>query len=248
MPFTFSHPAIVLPFENSKIKWFSLTGLIVGSIVPDLEFLLRLRETECFAHTWLGLVVFDLPVALLLAFVFHNLVRDPLVMHSPNFFRERFSTLLSFNWNNYFKRHKRIFFLSVLIGVASHIFLDAFTHYDGAVAKRSSFFFNEIIIWKHSFPMYLILQVVTSLLGGFYVWWFIFKMKRGEELPKSNNKLRYWLSLVLLSFAIFAVHLLVDKQHSSFNDIFIAAVGSFLYGLILISLFYLKNTTKKIPG
>jgi 4-amino-4-deoxy-L-arabinose transferase-like glycosyltransferase len=245
MPFTFSHPAIVLPFENSKRKWFSLTGLIVGSVVPDIEFLMRLRETNTFGHTWLGLIVFDIPAAFLLGFIFHNLVRDPLVTHAPKFFRERLSPLLSFNWTNYFKKHITRFFISVLIGIASHIFLDAFTHYDGAVAKRSSFFLEEIIIWEHPFPMYLILQVATSLAGGLYILWFILKMKKVEVTAERNNIGLYWLSLSLLTLIIFTVRVMVDKTHSSFNDIFIAAVGSFLYALLAVSLFY--SGQKKSP-
>jgi len=245
MPFTFSHPAIILPLENSKRKWFSLTGLIVGSIVPDMEFLLRLRETDCFGHTWLGLLVFDIPAAILLSFIFHNLVRDPLVIHAPKFFRQRFTSLLSFNWNNYFKKHISSFFVSVLIGIASHVFLDAFTHYDGAVAKRSSFFFNEIIVWQHAFPVYLILQVVTSLVGALYILWFIFKMKRSEELLPANNIFIYWLSLSLLSIAIFVVRIIIDTKHQSFYDVFVAAVGSCLYALLVVSLFYYKKILSK---
>jgi len=245
MPFTFSHPAIILPFENSKRKWFSLTGLIVGSIVPDMEFLLRLKETNMFGHSWLGVIAFDIPAAVLLSFIFHQLVRDPLVMYSPKFFRQRFSALLSFNWPRHFKQHAVRFFVSVLIGIASHFFLDAFTHYDGAIAKRSSFFFNEIVIWEQPYPMYLVLQVATSLAGGLYILWFIFKMKRSDEPLIVKNIFAYWLCLALLSIAIFVVRIIVDTTHQSFNDIFIAAVGSCLYALPGVSIIFFKQ--KKSP-
>jgi len=36
MPFTFSHPAIVLPLTKARLK-LSATGLIVGSTIPDFE-------------------------------------------------------------------------------------------------------------------------------------------------------------------------------------------------------------------
>lgn len=41
MPFTFSHPAIILPLSYLPKKWFSLTGLIIGSLIPDFEYLLE---------------------------------------------------------------------------------------------------------------------------------------------------------------------------------------------------------------
>ena len=37
MPFTFSYPAIVLPLTYLPRRWFSLTGLIIGSLTPDFE-------------------------------------------------------------------------------------------------------------------------------------------------------------------------------------------------------------------
>ena len=41
MPFTFSHPAAVLPLRLLPRHWFSLTGLVIGSMVPDFEYFLR---------------------------------------------------------------------------------------------------------------------------------------------------------------------------------------------------------------
>ncbi|WP_240482010.1 DUF4184 family protein [Flavobacterium psychrophilum] len=38
MPFTFSHPAIILPLRYLPRQWFSLTGLIIGSLTPDFEY------------------------------------------------------------------------------------------------------------------------------------------------------------------------------------------------------------------
>jgi hypothetical protein len=32
MPFTFSHPAAVLPFTKRPGKWYSVTGLVVGML------------------------------------------------------------------------------------------------------------------------------------------------------------------------------------------------------------------------
>ena len=38
MPFTFSHPAIVLPLTFLRRQWFSLTGLAVGSLTRDVKY------------------------------------------------------------------------------------------------------------------------------------------------------------------------------------------------------------------
>ena len=102
MPFTFSHPAIVLPFCKAKKIQLSLTGLIIGSIMPDMEFLLKLKETAIFGHTWLGLFLFDIPVGIVLSFIFHALMRNTLIMNMPKPIRQRFLVFVSFNWIKYF--------------------------------------------------------------------------------------------------------------------------------------------------
>ncbi|WP_434297574.1 DUF4184 family protein [Clostridium sporogenes] len=42
MPFTFSHPAIVLHLEKKWNKYFSFTALILGSMSPDFEYFIYL--------------------------------------------------------------------------------------------------------------------------------------------------------------------------------------------------------------
>jgi Domain of unknown function (DUF4184) len=246
MPFTFSHPAIILPFDKLKRKPFSLTGLIAGSIVPDVEFLTCLRNTENFGHTWLGIIVFDIPVALLLSFIYHLIVRDTLIRYLPNFFRLRLTANTSFNWINYFKQNKTRFFISVVIGIASHILLDEFTHSDGVFIQMSSFFSSGIAIWKFTLPVYFILQLAGSLLGALYILWVIFKMPKGSDLPFSNGAIFYWLSMILLAVAIFCVHFLLDTQHKSFDDSIIGVTGSFLYALIIVSIVFSKRTMAAI--
>ncbi|HMG06875.1 MAG TPA: DUF4184 family protein, partial [Mucilaginibacter sp.] len=40
---TFAHPAIVLSFKYFPKRWFSKTGLVIGSMAPDFEYFIRLR-------------------------------------------------------------------------------------------------------------------------------------------------------------------------------------------------------------
>ena len=75
MPFTFSHPAIVLPLLNrnkSRIL-FSSTGLVIGSIIPDFESFIRFDQHKQYSHTWLGIFWFDLPLAILFSFIFSSI-------------------------------------------------------------------------------------------------------------------------------------------------------------------------------
>ena len=95
MPFTFSHPAIILPFRYLPVKWFSFTGLVIGSLTPDFEYFIRMKVQSIYSHTLLGIFWFDLPLAILLAFLFHSLVRDTLFFNLPKTFNPEFWFLLS---------------------------------------------------------------------------------------------------------------------------------------------------------
>ena len=104
MPFTFTHPAIVLPLTFLPRKWYSLTGLVVGSLTPDFEYFLRMRIESNYSHTLSGLFWFDLPLGILLTFIFHNIVRDNLYDNLPFIFSSRLIKFKEFNWNNYFNK------------------------------------------------------------------------------------------------------------------------------------------------
>jgi hypothetical protein len=246
MPFTFSHPAIILPLSKSKKKLFSLTGLVVGSMVPDFEFLFRLRETACFAHTWLGIVIFDIPMAVVLSFVFHLLVRNILILQLPQSIRQRFTECLSFNWKKYFRRNTILFFLSVFIGIGSHIFLDAFTHKDGWFVLMDSFFIKQINIFQFQLPLYTFLQLFTSLLGAVYIAWFIFKMPKGYDVRVSVNAVWYWILLVVVWVVLFILRIKVYPMYTTSDDLIIAAVGCFVYALLLISVYYNRRIKKAL--
>ncbi len=118
MPFTFSHPAIVLPLKNIFGKWVSLTGLIIGSLTPDFEYFIRMKIQSSYSHTITGTLWFNLPLGILLCFAFHNIVKRPLIENTPNFIQSRMT--IKQNWI--------IVSLSIIIGAYSHIFWDSFTH------------------------------------------------------------------------------------------------------------------------
>jgi hypothetical protein len=70
MPFTPAHPAIVLPLIRSR--YFSATGLIIGSLSPDFEYFFKMSVDSIYSHSKVGLFYFDLPVTIVLALLFQS--------------------------------------------------------------------------------------------------------------------------------------------------------------------------------
>ena len=89
MPFTLVHPIAVLPLKRARPRWFSLTGLVIGSMGPDFEYFLRWAAHSTVAHSVTishglpALLFFNLPMVLLLSFLLHDLVKQPLLRHLP---------------------------------------------------------------------------------------------------------------------------------------------------------------------
>ena len=128
MPFTLAHPAGVLPLKWLKRSWFSTTGLVVGSMAPDYEYFMKQYPSPSIGETFWGAALFDFPLALIVAFVYHLLVKPPLVQHLPAPYDYRYSGYLQNSFLSYLGRHWLVFISSIILGIASHLLLDWSTH------------------------------------------------------------------------------------------------------------------------
>ncbi|MFD5433699.1 DUF4184 family protein [Kitasatospora sp. NPDC127067] len=141
MPFTLSHPAAVLPLMRRP---FGRTALVAGAVAPDLPYFLVTTGLPVSAQSWYepfanattthgvsGVVGVTLPYALLL-WALLRAARRPLLSLLPS----------SAPWPppgvacSPVRRAGWIV-LSALVGIASHLVWDAFTHVDGFVVTRT---------------------------------------------------------------------------------------------------------------
>jgi hypothetical protein len=50
LPFTFAHPSSSFPIKCIKPRYFSLVGLILGSMSPDFEYFIALEPYQIIGH------------------------------------------------------------------------------------------------------------------------------------------------------------------------------------------------------
>jgi hypothetical protein len=232
MPFTFSHPAIVLPLTFLPRQLFSLTGLVIGSLTPDFEYFLRMRIQSNYSHTLSGLFWFDLPLGILLAFIFHNIVRDSLFDNLPPILKSRLTTFKQFNWNNYFKDHWLVAAISVLIGAASHIFWDSFTHDHGYFVQTIPALTNTVDILGRQVPTLKILQHSSTLVGGLVIAFALLKLTPDRNVTGQLN-IKYWGILTTLTLTIIAVRLISGLDYKLYGHVIITAISAGLISLTL---------------
>ncbi len=239
MPFTFSHPAIVLSLSRFSNKWFSLTGLIIGSIIPDFEYFIRMKPYSEYSHTLGGIFWFDLPLALMVAFVFHNIVRNNLYDNLPECLRLRFSAFRHFGWNRYFLKNWIIVLISILIGIFSHLFWDSFTHQEAFFVQRISFLETTVHLYSIQVPVFKILQHLSTLVGAIIIVFVIWKMPK-YEISTLKVNLWYWFILLLLSLGIILISLLTGLDYKLYGSFIVSCISAFMIALILTPLLMRK--------
>jgi hypothetical protein len=163
MPFTISHAAAILLVKKWKLR-ISSTAFLAGSMVPDFENFLLLRNTQKFSHTLPGILFFNVPFGIILCFWFHHFAKEPIFQLLPTYYKNKVGKYMFFNWNKYSVNNKLLILKSMLLGIVSHIVWDDFTHGNGfAVMYVPGLHYN--IEWLGYKPLFFVVQVFSSVAG-----------------------------------------------------------------------------------
>lgn len=241
MPFTFSHPAAVLPLTYLPKRWYSLTALVIGSIVPDFEYFMRMRVYSIYSHTWAGLFWFDLPLAIILTFVFHLVVRDRLIEALPHFLKSGLSTFHQFQWTPYFKKNFVVVIISSIIGAATHLLWDSFTHQHGQFVQSIGALRQTISVAGNTIPVYKILQHTSSILGALIIIYALLQLPSDKRLKKRTFDFTYWLAVTLVASAVIVVRLLSGLDYHLIGNVITTGISCTLIGLIMTPIILKKN-------
>ncbi|WP_424244123.1 hypothetical protein Dip510_001315 [Elusimicrobium posterum] len=195
MPFTFAHPAAVLPAAWLPSRYVCMSALIVGTLTPDFEYYLRVRVMSVISHTTGGLFWFCVPAGLLALFIFHNIVRDTLIENLPLFLRSRFNKYKNFNFNAYFKNHWLVVLLCLLAGAFTHQLWDGFTH---AAGNHAAFMLKQINLFGYPVGLFKIFQHLSSLFGLAVIALFVYKMPADKDAGGKID-IKYWVIFLLIA-------------------------------------------------
>ncbi len=237
MPFTFCHPAIILPLTKSKK--LSTSALIIGSTAPDFEFFIRFELIKTFSHSFWSMFYFSFPLVFFLYLVFHTIVKNPLITHLPHFLFKRFH---SYQSNFLFKKSIKIWgtiILSMFIGIFSHLLWDSFTHRAGFFENKLTFLSTPLQLFGNDIIPFVFLQFWSSIVGGLYIIYFILKRTKNQLIPSNNQFIKYWL----LVFTI-CVLIVIGRQCATIEQFIATTLSGGLIGIIGSSLFFGRLTNK----
>lgn len=163
MPFTLCHPAIVLPLHARARRLTSLPALVIGSMAPDFVYFLPLAANGGFTHSLRGILLYCLPAGLLVYVIYHALLREAFIDWAPAAISRRMPAGVS--WMTRDVRTVGLVLGSLLIGAATHIAWDAFTHANTVVVRHVDMLRWPITIGGYGVPLFKLLQHLSSLAG-----------------------------------------------------------------------------------
>ena len=186
MPFTFAHPAAILPLRRSR--FLQTVPLIIGSMVPDAPYFFPwgvaryLLET----HTLSSSFLVDVPLGM--AFLIATLLlKEPLTILLGA--RARYTCLRSIERFHERPLHWPIALFSILIGAWTHIAWDSVTHQTGWTAERVAALSAPVSIFGWDTETSHLLQYLSSVFGLVVLaLWFVSLLKR---VPRVLPQIRH---------------------------------------------------------
>ncbi|HUR90502.1 MAG TPA: DUF4184 family protein, partial [Ramlibacter sp.] len=136
MPWTFAHPAAVLPFRRFGSRRVPFAGLVAGSMAPDIGYYFGRYDVGAFAHAPMGVVLFCVPVSMVLVLVVIRL-RTLLTAPLPQPHRSALRAIEPFAPSS--PRSLAALAAAALLGAVTHIVWDAFTHAPGTTTHSFAF-------------------------------------------------------------------------------------------------------------
>ncbi|MFM2228949.1 MAG: hypothetical protein RL607_207 [Bacteroidota bacterium] len=241
MPFTFAHPALLIPLRLYQSLWYSWTALIIGTMVPDFEYFFRLETVSTHSHTFWGLLYWDIPVGLFLFIVYNQLVKKVVWTNLPSSLHERlhvYSQPITI-----FSLRQFIFVcFSIYLGAITHVFWDAWTHPKGYFVNYFTTLQKEVIVLNYTIPYFKFAQHGSTLIGILAILHFIYR------LPKSKTKAiprikPFWGSIIASTFIGYLIVYLVVPT-TAIGALIVRGISLFMLSIIVNSITFYKSINR----
>ena len=166
MPFTFSHAALAAPLRKLA-PGLNVTGLILGSMAPDMEYFVALQAVGTIGHSTAGFALIGVPLSAAFALAFHLVIKPALPSLLPAIGGiDRFAAAEAARYprrRRSFPRQIVGFLVSLYVGFLTHLFFDGWTHRTGWFVSRIPYLSFKAAGGE---PVYHLLQYGLSLLGA----------------------------------------------------------------------------------
>lgn len=206
MPFTFAHPAAILPLRRYCPSLLNFPALVVGSMTPDAGYYLHNWQWAVWGHSFAGSVTFDVMAGLVFLAIFHLSLR-PVAALLPHPHRE---AVLSWRPASRLPGLRAIVIaaFSIAIGSWTHIVWDGFTHANGWCVRNFSPLTPTVFsIGSYHVSVWQLLQHASTIFG-LYVLWSAYraKTKQYQAAPGTATERLAVIGVLALPAVIASIH------------------------------------------
>lgn len=169
MPFTVSHVAAVLPGVRTVLP---TAALVVGAMSPDIPYFLPRGPWTLPTHTVGGIVLWAPLLGAVVVLAWYLLLARPAYAFAPDPLRRRLPERIGARARLCSLRGIGLVYVALVIGAATHVAWDAFTHNDGWVVERTPALLRTVAWLPGELAAYRWLQYLSSVVGlAILVWW-----------------------------------------------------------------------------
>lgn len=163
MPFTLAHPAAVVPLCQRLHHPGLASALVIGSMAPDFVYWVPLPIYRDMSHTIPGLFTFCLPAGFIIFYLYHLLIKRPLLALLPRAILARLPVPPLTPW----RLHNVVLvLLAILFGATTHITWDSFTHSETLMTRLLPFLETPLLTRSgYVLRVYKVLQHSSTLVG-----------------------------------------------------------------------------------
>jgi hypothetical protein len=197
VPFTGSHPAVVLPLLGTPLP---ASALVIGSIAPDVPYFLIGRPAGD-THTALAVVSTDLLIGAAVWLVWHGLLAGPALAAAPAGARARLDGRVRVGVPVRLRsaRDAVLTVLALVVGAATHVLWDEFTHAEGWGPEH----LDVLRSTPGGLPAYGWAQHASGVVGALAIGWWVRRWwvrTPPRPVPPSGRVARWvWPSLLAVA-------------------------------------------------
>ncbi len=227
MGFTLSHIVLSKPIRTSFGQKLNYTALAIGTILPDIEYLLNMRMYAMYGNTMEGILFFQIPFGLILYFFAYKIAIPVLQreMKMPKYHYKKSELNLL------------LILFALGLGIISHVIWDVFTHASGYYFNINNPIAN---LWQTSSPWTpaYVCQIVSSIIGLVFLIVQIQTYLRNQKILLHDLQWKSWYAILTIAVCMFLIRSAFGYNVELYlADVLSAGLGSIFYAIIFYTLF-----------